>query len=89
MKVLLRDAPGARDFVNLLLNLAEDLATTVTGKPDHLVREDLRQMADNIKRDLTPEIGSEAAAEIADVFCRAVLGEKSERETLVRMGLLL
>jgi hypothetical protein len=89
MKVMLKDAPGARDFVNLLATLIEDTATAVTGKPDDEVRAHLEQMSQNLKRKLAPLIGAEAAKEMAEGLCGAVMGEKHERETLMAIGLLL
>jgi hypothetical protein len=55
-KTILRDMPGARDFVNLLVNAAEDIAIAETGKPDHEVRARLQQLSDNLRRNLAPEI---------------------------------
>jgi hypothetical protein len=87
MRILLKDHPGTRDFINRVVNAAEDLAIAVTGKPDHEVLARLRETNGNLKRELAPLIGAEAAAEIADMFCRAVMGEKHEREALAAMGL--
>jgi len=41
-----------------------------------------------MERDIAPEIGAEAAAEMADVFCRAEMGEKHQCERLATLGLL-
>lgn len=86
-RILLRDVAGARDFINMLVNAAEDIAIAECGKPDHEVRARLQQLSDNLKRDLAPEIGSDAAAEVVNAFCGAVMGEKHEREALAAKSL--
>lgn len=86
--MMLGDAPGARDFINRVVNAAEDIAIAVTGKPDDEVSGRLRETHDNLKRDLAPLLGTAAAAEVADMFCRSVMGDKHEREALAAMGLL-
>jgi hypothetical protein len=85
--MMLGDAPGARDFVNRLVNAAENIAIAEAGNPDAEVRTRLDQLAGKLKRDLAPEIGEVAAARIVEVFCRAIMSEKHEREALAMMGL--
>jgi hypothetical protein len=86
-KILLRDVAGAREFVNRIVNAAEDIAIVVTGRPDDEVRARLQQTRENLKRDLGPMLGAETAAQVADIFVRAVMGEKHEREAIAAMGL--
>ena len=85
---MMLDTPGAREFVNTVVNAAEDLAIAMTGRPDDEVQARLEITRANLRRELAPQIGAEAAAQVADAFCRAVMGEKHERETLATMGLL-
>jgi hypothetical protein len=88
VKMLLRDAPGAREFINALIDSAETIAIAMVGQPDEMVLAHLEITRANLKRDLAPELGPETAAEIADIFCRAVMGEKHEREALATIGLI-
>jgi hypothetical protein len=88
MKMLLRDAPGAREFINNAIDAAETIAITMVGQPDEKVLAHLEITRADLARDLALEIGAETAAEFADIFCRAVMGEKREREALAAMGLL-
>ena len=84
-----RKTSRALDFVNRVGTAAEDIAIALTGKSDHEVRAGLQQSYVNLQRDLAPLLGAEAATQIADVFCRAVLGEKAEREAVEKtMGRL-
>jgi hypothetical protein len=87
-KILLRDAPGARAFVNRVVNAAEDLAIAMTGRPDDEVEAQLVITGANLRRDLAPLMGVEVAAEIVDIFARAVRGEIAERRALAAKGLL-
>jgi len=87
-KILLRDVEGARDFVNRVVNAAEDIAIAVTGKPDDEVRARLQVTRQNLQDDLTETLGAEVAAQVAEAFVSAVLGEKHERESLAARGLL-
>jgi hypothetical protein len=82
MTMLLRDAPGAREFINNAIDTAESIAIAMVGQPDETVLAQLEITRANLKRDLAPELGPETAAEFADIFCRAVMGEKHERETI-------
>jgi hypothetical protein len=82
MKVMLKDLPGARQFVNTVVNAAEDMAIVMVGRPDSEVTSQLEITRVNLERDLAPEMGAKAAAEFTDIFCRAVMGEKHEREAL-------
>jgi hypothetical protein len=88
MTTMLGDLPDARDFISRVVNAAEDIAIAVTGEPDYKVEASLRETSANLRRDLAPLLGAKGAAQFADLFCRAVRGEKHERETLVAMGLL-
>jgi hypothetical protein len=83
MKMLLRDAAGAREFINNAIDAAETIAIAMVGQPDEMVLAHLEVTRANLKRDLTPELGPETAAEFADIFCRAVIGEKHEREAVL------
>ena len=87
-QIMLRDADGAREFVNRVVNAAEDIAIALTGKSDEEARARLQGTRENLERDLAPLLGAETAAQVADVFCLAVMGEKHERESLAAMGLL-
>lgn len=87
-KILLRDAPGARNFINRLIDSAESIAIALTNAPDDEVRARLDETRSNLARDLSMEIGADTAAEMADIFCRAVMGERAERKQLAAMGLL-
>jgi hypothetical protein len=88
MKMLLRDAAGARELINIAVDAAETIAVAMVGQPDDAVLAHLEITRANLSRDLTPEVGAVAAAEFADIFVRAVMGEKREREALAAMGLL-
>jgi hypothetical protein len=87
-KIMLRDAPGAREFINSVVSAAEDIAIALTGIPDDEAEARLQRTSENLKRDLTPEIGADAAGQVADIFCCAVLGEKAEGEALIAQGIL-
>jgi hypothetical protein len=82
MKMLLRDAPGARKFINIAIDAAETIAIAMVGWSDHRVSVELEITRANLKRDLAPELGPETAAEFADIFVRAVMGERRERQML-------
>jgi hypothetical protein len=75
-------------FINRVVNATEDVAIALTGNPDHEVRARLQKTRVNLERDLSKTLGLEAAAVVADAFCRAVLGEKAEREMLASINLL-
>jgi hypothetical protein len=86
-KVLLRDVGGARDFINRIANAAEDMAAASVGHSDAEVSAKLEAVRAELESDLAPLMGADAAAEIAEAFCGAVMGDKHEREMLAAMGL--
>jgi hypothetical protein len=86
-KILLRDVDGAREFIDHLVDAAETIAISLTGVTGEETRSRLEVTRTNLARDLGPEIGAEAAAQVADIFCRAVLSEKAERKALAAMAL--
>jgi len=88
MKMMLKDAPGAREFINSVIHAAEDVAIAVTGLPDNGVKAMLEVTRANLARDLAPDMGAATAAEFADIFVSTVMGEKHEREQLMSMGIL-
>jgi len=87
-KILLRDVVGAREFIDRIVSAAEEIAIAETGKSDQEVRARLQVTRRKLQDDLTETLGAEAAAQVADAFCRAVMGEKAEREALAARGLL-
>jgi hypothetical protein len=88
MKIMLRDMPGACAFIHKVAEAASTLAIVMVDRPDDEVRAQLDITRANLERDLAPEMGAKGATEFADIFCRAVMGEKHEREALAAMRLL-
>jgi hypothetical protein len=86
-KVLLRDVSGAREFINRVANAAEDAAIASVGRSDAEVTARLKTIRAELETDLAPLMGAEVAAELAEAFCGAVMGDKKEREALAAMGL--
>jgi hypothetical protein len=86
-KILLRDVTGAREFINRVANAAEDMAIASVGRSDAEVNAKLETVRAELETDLAPLMGAEVAAELAQAFCGAVLGDKHEREALAAMGL--
>ena len=63
MRMLLRDAPGAREFINALIDSTETIAIAMVGQPDEMVLAHLEITRADLPRDLgAPEVGAETAA---------------------------
>ncbi|MET4483024.1 hypothetical protein [Bradyrhizobium sp. F1.13.3] len=77
-----------RDFVNIMLDTAEDLAIFECGKPDNETLTRLEQLGVTLRGQLAPVVGADLAGQMVDVFCCSVMGEKHEREALAALGIL-
>lgn len=77
-----------RNFVNTLLNAAEDIAAAecFAGDGDTLMR--LYDLTTKLRSELSPVFGVEKANRIVEIFSGAVMGAKHEREHLSSLGLL-
>ncbi|MBW7964962.1 hypothetical protein [Bradyrhizobium sp. BR 10261] len=77
-----------RDFVNMLIDTAEDVAIAESGKPDAETSARLDQLACQLREQLNPVAGPELAGRIVDGFIATIWGAKREREALAACGLL-
>jgi len=79
---------AVRDFVNTMINSAEEIATFETGKPEEETLQRLSQLGERLRGKLAPLVGPDLASRTVETFCGAVMGEKRERETLAAMNLI-
>lgn len=79
---------AVRNFVNTIIDSAEDLAIFECGKPDEETLARLKHLSATLRDDLSPIVGSSMAAALVDGFCAGVMGGKHEREALAAMHLL-
>ncbi|SFI62375.1 hypothetical protein [Bradyrhizobium sp. Gha] len=79
---------AVRDFVNTMINSAEDIAIFETGKPEEETLLRLKNLSERLRRQLTPIVGTDLSSRTVEAFCGAVMGTKREREALGAMNLL-
>jgi hypothetical protein len=80
--ILLKDAPGAADFIDRCVAAAADMALAFVGEPNDKVMVCLNQTRANLQRDLAPQLGAEIAEAVAQAFTKAVLAQKAEIEAI-------
>lgn len=79
---------AVRNFVNTMIDNAEELAIFECGKPDEETLVRLNELSVTLQCGLAPVVGPVTAARILNAFCATVMGGKHEREALAAMNLL-
>lgn len=79
---------SVRNFINTLLNSAEDIAAVETFHDDGDTLMRLHQFKTKLGSELAPLLGTEKTNQVLDTFVGTVMGAKHEREHLASLGLL-
>jgi hypothetical protein len=76
--IMLKDAPGGPEFIERSTKAAADIALAFVGEPDEKVRAALEQSRTRLQAELAPQIGAEAAEQVAGALVTAVVSRKAE-----------
>jgi len=80
MKIKLKDAIGAEEFIRRVVDTASTMAFCFAHENDDKVMAELERMRAALTNDIARNIGAESAENLADWFIRAVMGEKHRLE---------
>ena len=79
-KVLLQHAPGGQELIDRLRDEAANLALFFLNEPEEKMRSALEQTRHNLEAEITPILGAQTAAAVAEAFVGAVAGHKRQLE---------
>jgi hypothetical protein len=79
--MLIKDAPGGREFIEALTKAIKDLSLVYAGTPDEKARTHLETYIASIEPSIIEAVGADAAATFIEAFRDAVMTEKHKIET--------